>query len=547
MKKFLLWIIPAVALIGLIGWRFAAKSAGDPAKGGPGGGAMKGRAGGGMTGRSAGGIETAVATKETLATKIEAVGNVVTPFKISVSPKSSGRIDYLKVRVGDPVEPGQVLVKIDPADLQGAVLQQRAAVAEAKSRLAQAQITEGSNDVGIATGIEQQLAAVQSATADLNQVRRNYDATVAAAQAGVNDATARVNSAQASVKSAQAGVANAQANAANAQVKYDRTYDLYKKGYIAAQDVDDARTQVDVAKGQVETANQAVSVAQSNVRSAQATLSSATANLQIVKRKGQADIAASQAKLSQAQSSLKLAKSNRSQSPAYRQNIAALRASVEAAQAQLAQAESRLNDTTLRSSIRGTVTARNLNEGDLASPGSAVLEVQFLDWLYVSTSIPVEQSAMLHQGQTATIQLDALPGKTFVGPITNINGAADPTSRQVTVLIRIDNREDMIKPGMYGQVAIQTGTIRDAVVIPQEAITKTDEGATVTTIDSDSVAHVVLVKTGASQNGKVQILSGVKAGDQVVTLSYNPIKDGSKVSLNEGGDRRPGAGNRGSR
>lgn len=536
MKKVLIWVIPAVALVALIGWRFSVKSSTESSlKGGgaaPGGG--RGGAGGGASGgagRGGGGVQVAVATRGDIATTLQAVGTVISPYKLSVSPKTAGRIEYLNVRVGDKVRKGDVLVRIDPSTAQAAVYQQQAGVAEAQSRLAQAQATQGSTEVGITSTIQQQSAGLVSAQADLNQVQRNYDAQVQSAQAGVDDAKSKLTSAQATVKSAQAGLDNARANARNAQVKYDRTYDLYKKAFIAAQDVDDARTQLDVANGQVNAAEQTLNVAQASVDSANSSLRSASANLSIVKRKGLADIAASKAKVTQARASVNVAQANRSQSPAYQQNIAALRASVNAAQAQLRQAQVNLNDTVLRSTIEGTVTARNADPGVLASPGAAILEVQYLDWLYVSTSVPLESVSQLREGLKATIKLEALPGQTFVGPITNINGAADPVSRQVTILIRLDNKAHKISPGMFGSVNIELGRVQNATLVPQEAINKTEAGATVTLVDKDSVAHVVPVELGPSQNGKVQILEGVHVGDKVVTLTYNAIKDGSKVSL----------------
>src|SRR5437763_10485093 len=139
---------------------------------------------------------------------IQSVGNVESPYKIEISPKTAGRIMYLEVREGDPVTQGEVLLKIDPSDLQGAVVQQQASVAEARSRLAQAQITTNATDVGITSQIQQQVAGLASAQADYNQTLRNYDAQVAQAQAQVDAATQAVQSALAGVNKENATLAN---------------------------------------------------------------------------------------------------------------------------------------------------------------------------------------------------------------------------------------------------------------------------------------------------------------------------------------------------
>jgi HlyD family secretion protein len=548
LKKWLLWGIPAAILIGLLVWRF--KNMPEVAAGGPGGGGAPGggagrasgaggaggtRGTGGATGPGGGGgrggpaaVEVAAAGPRTITVTLQTVGNVESPYKIQVSPKTTGRIEYLEAREGDPVTKGQVLLRIDPAELQGAANQAAANVAEERSRLAQAKITQGSTNVGISSQIKQQQAAVASALADLNQVKRNYDAQVQAAQS-------QVNSAESVVKNALANLDQQNANYQNAQTKYERVLNLYKQGFIAAQDVDDAKTAVAVQKG-------AVGVAQGQVDSARSQLNVQKQNLTIAQRKGTADIAASSAKLTQARATLDVANANRSQTPAYKENLAALQSSVNAALGQLQQAQSRLRDTVVRASISGVVTARKADPGGLATPGTGVLEVQFMDWLYVTATIPIESGASIHEGQEAEITFDSIPGKTFTGPISNINPAADPLSRQFSIRIRLANPSRALRPGMYARVGIVTSKVKAPVVVPREAVKTDSEGkSTVTVVDEESVAHTRDVILGVGDAKGVEVKEGVKAGDKVVTLSNSPPREGQKVMLGGGRGRRPGS------
>lgn len=508
MKKWLSWGIPALVLIALLVWRFNVRGAAE---------AQVGRAQGTRSG-AATQVEVAAATHRVMVQQIQAVGNVASPFKVEISPKTTGRIEFLQVREGDPVRAGQVLLGIDPSDLNGAVVQAEANVAEARSRLAQAKITQGATDVGVSSQIKQQKAGVTSAKADLDQVKHNYESQVQQAQAQVNAATS-------AVENAQKALDKEIATLANAQTKYERTLNLYKQGFIAAQDVDDARTAVDVQKGSVGVANAVLSSAKSQLNAQQQ-------NLSIVKRKGISDIADSQAKASQANATLEVAQANRSQSPAYRENIAALQSAVDAALAGLNQAESRLKDTKVSSSISGIVTARKADPGALASPGTPVLEVQFLDWIYVTAPVPVEVSAQIYKGQTAKITFDSLPGQAFAGTITNINPAADQQSRQFNVSVRLENPKHILRPGMYARVSIELGRVDAAVVVPREALKINPDGTTsVTVVGDDNVAHVHTVKLGVSDDKGNQILDGVNPGEKVVILTYGTIKDGQKVSL----------------
>lgn len=538
-------ILLGIALLALIGWRMANRSQTAAAAGGgqggagAGGGARGGAAGGGGAGRMAPSIEVATAKSAKLISTLNAVGNVESPQRVVISPRVSGRIEFLQAREGDLVKAGQVLARLDPSDLNAAVVQQQAAVAQARSRLAEAQLGASSTGVSVASQIAQQQASVASSRADFNQVQQNLGAQIASAQAGVTDAEARLRAAQTGVQNAQAGVSREQANLQNAQQRLARAETLFSQGAIPAQQRDDARTAVEVQQQAVKVAEGQVDAARASVESAQATLRTAQNNLSITQRRSSADVAAARARVTQAQAGLNVAQANRSQNPAYQQNLAALRASVQAAEAQLQAARVRLQDTTILSPINGSVTARGANPGEMATASTAILTVESLDWVYVTTSIPLESVSAIREGMTAQVTTDALPGRTFTGPISNVNPSADPQSRQFGVRIRLANRGHVLKPGMYARVAIVTSQVNAAVAVPAEAVKRARDGVTVTVVGKDGTAEVRPVTTGATSGKLVELLSGVRAGEQVVTLSYAPIRDGQKVTL-------PGQGGGGS-
>ncbi|MFY9233833.1 MAG: efflux RND transporter periplasmic adaptor subunit [Fimbriimonadaceae bacterium] len=546
MKKLLLWGLPVVLLGGLVAWRFTTKKdeAGQPGAMGQrpgGGGAPAGGGGAGGGGRGGGGgpaaVELATAGPKIVIESLDSVGTVESPQRVLISPKTSGRIEYLQVREGDVVQPGQVLVRIDPSEVQAAVFQQQANVAEATSRLAQAQLGRGPTEVGISGEIAQQRAALSSAQADYNQVRRNYDAQITSAQAGVDDAKAKVNSAESLAQNAQSELKKQEASLKNAEARLARIENLYRQGFIAAQDVDDAKTAVEVQRGSVAVASGQVASSKSAIRSAEAQKSSADQQLSIAKRKGQADVEAARARVTQAKAALSVATANRSQNPAFAQNIAALQASVRAAQAQLGQAQARLADTVLRSPIQGTVTARTADPGSLGSPGTPVVTVQYLDWVYVTASLSIDQAGAIRKGQQASVKLDALPGRTFTGSVSNINPAADVESRQFGIKVRLANPGQVLRPGMFGRVSFVMRRVDAPVAVPREAVKTGPEGETVTVIDKDMTARVRPVKLGVQDATHVQVLSGVARGEKVVVLSFMPLREGQKISPPGGSGR----------
>ncbi len=492
--KLFTWILPIVALGGLVGWRYNEKKQAEREL------EQKSAAG-----RSAAPpVEIAEATSRAMIATLDAVGTLESPYRVQISSKTTGVIEYLEAREGDVVKKGQMLVRINPSDLQDQVLQQSANVASAKSRLAEARIGTEPTATGVQAQLRQQEAEVESAEADRNQVVQNHESQVAAAQAQVTDAQARVRQVQSSLK--------------NAEAQYTRVKTLVDKGFLARQELETAEMKVEVEQSALEAARAQQKIAEEQVA--------------IVRRKGQADITAAEAGLKRARASLSAAKANLAQTSAYRENIEALQASVRSSEAQMRQAQTRLAETSLRSSIDGIVTSREADPGALATPGAPILVVQHLDWLFLRASLPVEESKNVRIGQTAEIRFDALPNRVFEGKVTHINPAADLRSRQFEIQIRLDNASGEMRPGMYGQVAVLLRRIEAEVVVPREAVkTGPDGKASVMVINERGEAERREVTVGASDAEGVQVLSGVRFGERVVVLSFRPIQDGQKVRI----------------
>jgi RND family efflux transporter MFP subunit len=157
--------------------------------------------------------------------------------------------------------------------------------------------------------------------------------------------------------------------------------------------------------------------------------------------------------------------------------------------------------------------------------------------------VPEEVSAKVHLGASAQVTLDALPGRAFAGHITQINPSADPESRQFAVRVTLDNADNLIRPGTFAHVAIETERVRDAVVVPREAVQRGEGGASVVVVDGSDTARHRPVTLGASDANGIAVTEGLTPGEKVVTLCTFPLKDGQQVSL--GGERKGGAKGRG--
>jgi RND family efflux transporter MFP subunit len=445
------------------------------------------------------------------------------------------------VREGDPVQAGQVIARIDPAEVEAGVRSAEATLAEAQSRLAQAQVTESAASVGVGTAIQTQQAALATARAISNQASADQGAQIAAAEAAVADAKGRVQAANAEIESAEAAIRTAQANLENAQVNLERQQLLVREGATAKQNQDNAETIVKVQQGALEEARQRRANGAASRGSALAQQRAAERQVQIARNKAKSDIAAANAGVAQAKAALTSARANTAQRPAYQKNLEALAAAVRAAQANVRAAQTRLGDTVLRSPLTGVVTQRSLDPGGLATPGQTIVTVQAIRQVWVTTSVPEEVSRRVYVGQTAKVSLDALPNQTFTGRITQLNPAADIQSRQFQIRVRLDNPQGRIKPGMSGEVVLETERARNAVTVPREAVRfETAErsadkdgtvAATVTVVTADNKAQVRKVQTGLSDTKSIAITSGLEPGEKVVILTGRDVKDGQSVRV----------------
>lgn len=516
--RWLFAIIPLVVVGGLVTARIQAKGA-DAARLEQ---EQKARRG------AAPSVEIATAMSRDLVDSIDAVGTINSPYSVGISPRVTGRITYLEAREGDSVSAGQILARIDPSEANAAVLENQATLSEARSRLAQAQATTQSNEVQIEQNIRRERAEVASAQAAVVQAKTSLDERLSDAQASVKSSHAAMTAAAARLRNADAELKAVKVVLANTLSRQKRVENLLEKGYVSAQEAETAAGATATAQANVYVKEGGVESAQADLDSARVQLEANEARVKTIRASGEAEIKAAQARVDQAKAALAQAEANRSQSPAYKENVNALRAGVNAAEAQLKAAGVNRADTELKSSITGSVTARNGDPGSIASPNQPILQVQFLDWLYVDASLPVSESSRVSKGLPVEIRIDGIDGKVFTGKVDQVVPSANAQDRQFVVKVRVENPRREIKPGMYARVKIEVNRTQARVVIPNDALA---EDGSVTVLDPEDTATKRKVTLGRQVGKDVEITDGLKIGDRVVVLAFNPVKEGAKVNI----------------
>jgi RND family efflux transporter MFP subunit len=137
-------------------------------------------------------------------------------------------------------------------------------------------------------------------------------------------------------------------------------------------------------------------------------------------------------------------------------------------------------------------------------------------------------------GDAAQVVPDDLPGQTFPGTVSLVGKGADPQSRSVEVWVRVPNARGLVRPNGVARVIIDAQPAPNAIVLPASAVTldaANANGGIVMVVDAKSIAHEVHVTSGIRSTGRVQITSGLKGGETVVTEGNYGLPDGTQVAI----------------
>jgi len=219
--------------------------------------------------------------------------------------------------------------------------------------------------------------------------------------------------------------------------------------------------------------------------------------------------------------------------------IAAAKAQVAVAGEDVAQATTRLSKAVLRSPFDGTVAERLVSAGDLVGEMQKVV-FRLVDnrLLELTVSVPSSEMAPLRVGQPVRFSTDAFPGREFEGKIAHINPSVSPGDRSVRVIAEVPNVPEVLKGGLFVKGRIATGVRMGVVLIPRTALLSWNVAARkgeVFVVD-DNVARRRGVATGAVQGDRVEIPSGLRSGETVVTRGAFLLSEGDAVKVAAAGN-----------
>lgn len=207
-------------------------------------------------------------------------------------------------------------------------------------------------------------------------------------------------------------------------------------------------------------------------------------------------------------------------------------AAKEGLEIQIANAKETLEDTAVKSPIDGVVSSRMIDPGEMVGGAIAPFTIIQMDKVYVDVNVSEQIINKLKKGQKVDIYVSSASSTAFKGTITAISPAADERTFTYPVKIEIDNKDGLLKPGMFAQVKFEVDTVKGALIIPREAILTEGDINNVYIVEGET-AKKVKVRLGLDNGKEAEVIDGLTEGMQMVIKGQEYLVDGGKIKVVE--------------
>ena len=253
------------------------------------------------------------------------------------------------------------------------------------------------------------------------------------------------------------------------------------------------------------------------------------------------------AQLEAAESQRDLARLNFDRMKGLLDELVVSRAEFDRATADQRQADARVGEIkatierkTIRAPFSGVLGIRKVNLGQYLSGGDTLVTLQSLNPIYVNFDVPQQSVADMRLGRSVHISAEELAGRAFDGRITAVDPLVNESTRNVKVQATLANPDGKLRPGMFVQTEVVLSAPSAIVSLPATAVSYAPYGDSVFIVadlknDKGQTYRGVrqqFVKLGAARGDQVAIVSGVKAGDEVVTSGVFKLRNGAAVAVN---------------
>jgi|SRR5579872_690664 len=347
-------------------------------------------------------------------------------------------------------------------------------------------------------------AQVAQAQAQLAQARAKLASTSLQNPLQEQQSNAAIVNAEQSLLQARNALVSARANNDSAQTTFHSDEQLFAQGYLSKNDLQQARSAAVAAEQQLNSAQAALRQAEENLASA---------------RKGALQIDVQKANTA-----------------AEEANVASMMAQIEYFRQQIAQTE-------IRAPFDGYVTARKVDPGALAVPGTTLLTVSELDRVWIRIPVPNTDLAFIRPGMRVWFSRVSVPGKTYEARIMEVNRAPSQGTLSYDARIAFENQDAQLRGGELVRARLVAAEAKDAVVVPRAAVSHGGSGDEIFIVRRDGgprgagngqvlKAHVVPVRVGVENDEFAAVVAPeIVPGTQVIVSRPDALQEGSLVAV----------------
>lgn len=255
----------------------------------------------------------------------------------------------------------------------------------------------------------------------------------------------------------------------------------------------------------------------------------------------QLDATAEEAELRSLEAQLQLARLDYERAKGLLQSTAVSQAQLDRAKsvmdslaAQADEQRATIAKKAIRAPFGGTLGIRQVSIGEFVSPGAELVTLQQLNPVYADFMLPERHLQALQTGQVVEVEAAAFPGEVFVGTVTAISPKVEEKTRNVPLQATLANADGRLRPGMFARLNVLVGGMDPVLTLPRTAISFFPYGDSVFLIERQGEDRVVQrrqVTTGRIRDGRVEIVSGLEAGDEVVSVGQLKLRTGQRVEI----------------
>lgn len=450
-------------------------------------------------------VNTIASGVNNIETTIDIAG-VFTPYNSEkINSKISGIVNTVNAEVGQYVNAGDTLVVLDTKELEAQLMAAQAALGVAKD---QANVAKTNLDAAKSSeaAAQNSLAATKSVIEDqVAQAKINLDAAQKAYDSVQEENNLKLE--------------DSKLNLTNAQNTYDRVKTLFDAGSATKVEFENAEKALDAEKNKISltqtSCDSALTAAKSKLDAAK------TSYQQAVGSSANNQIVSAQSNLTSAKSKVDTAKS---------QYNASASSAIEQAQANVNSIMTQLSNAVIKAHISGVVVNKNINEGELAQPGSALLVVADTNKLKLNSTVSQEAIPFIKEKQEVDVFADILPDKALKGTVDSLGPISVNTGSYFPIEISIDNADKSLMAGISAHASINV-TKENVIAVPTASVIE-NEGQTYLFVVENGLAVKRNVVLGLKSKDSVEILNGLANGEEVAVSNVNALFDQMHVNTN---------------